>query len=398
MNQSNAVAKNTVAKNAVVLGGGYAGTLAANRLRRNADVAVTLVNPRPSFVERFRLHELAAGSGDATRDYATVLRDDVRVVVDTAVRIDAAARSVELASGDALSYDYLVYAVGSTSAVSDAVPGAAQFAFPVGEFEQARRLRTELDELRPNAPICVVGGGLTSIETASELAGQRRAGVVTLVCGGVLGPSVGERARGSLRRQLTGLGVTVLEGSTVAGVCADHVRLGNGRELPSAVTIWTAGFAVPDLATRSGLSTDALGRLRTDETLTSIDDPRIIAAGDSAAPSGRPLRMSCQAALPLGAQAANTVLSRIAGSEPAPVDQAFTGQCISLGRHGGTIQISHRDDTTRRLYVGGRAAALVKELVCKATVSFIAREARKPGSYLWLKGGTRPADSAVAVR
>ena len=101
------------------------------------------------------------------------------------------------------------------------------------------------------------------------------------------------------------------------------------------MTIWTAGFGVPDLATRSGLTTDAIGRLLTDETLTSVDDPYIVAAGDAAAPSDSPLRMSCQAAIPLGAQAANTVLSRIAGTEPAVVNQAFTGQCISLGRNGG---------------------------------------------------------------
>src|SRR3546814_6100518 len=44
-------------------------------------------------------------------------------------------------------------------------------------------------------------------------------------------------------------------------------------------------FGVPDLAGRSGLSTDALGRLLTDETLTSVDDARIVAAGDSAARS-----------------------------------------------------------------------------------------------------------------
>ena len=97
----------------------------------------------------------------------------------------------------------------------------------------------------------------------------------------------------------------------------DAVVLSDGAVLPSAATVWTAGFGVPDLAARSGLRTDALGRLLTDETLTSIDDERVVAAGDAAAPSGQPLRMSCQAAGPLGAQAANTVLSRIAGDTPA---------------------------------------------------------------------------------
>jgi 2-polyprenyl-6-methoxyphenol hydroxylase-like FAD-dependent oxidoreductase len=38
----------------VVIGGGYAGVLAANRLTQRDDVTVTLVNPRPAFVERLR--------------------------------------------------------------------------------------------------------------------------------------------------------------------------------------------------------------------------------------------------------------------------------------------------------------------------------------------------------
>jgi NADH dehydrogenase len=383
--------------NVVVIGGGYAGAVAANRLRANPDVAVTLVNPRRQFVERIRLHQLVAGAGTATRDYAGIVGQHVRILVDTAVRIDPAAQSIELASGDTLAYDYLIYAVGSTTAVSASVPGAAEFGYSVGELERAQRLRAELKNRHPDAPICVVGGGLTGIEAAAELAAQRRSGTVTLVCGGALGPSVSAPARGSLRRQLTRLGVRVLEEATVAAVGADHVRLGDGRELCSAVTIWCTGFRAPDLAARSGLRTDAAGRLRTDETLTSIDDPRIIAAGDAAAPSGRPLRMSCQAALPLGAQAADTVLSRVTGTEPAAIDQGFTGQCISLGRHGGTIHIARRDDSPRRLYVGGRTAALVKELVCRGTVTFLAREARKPGSLRWRKGSGQPGAGQPAV-
>src|SRR5262249_22424352 len=157
-------------------------------------------------------------------------------------------------------------------------------------------------------------------------------------------------------------------GASVTAVTRHTVFLADGRDLPSEATIWTAGFGVPELATSSGLSTDAMGRLLTDETLTSVDDPRIVAAGDAAAPSNVPMRMSCQAAIPLGAQAADTVLSRIAGDEPAAVNQAFVGQCISLGRKGGLIQLARTDDTAIPLYVGGRTAARIKETVCKSTV------------------------------
>src|SRR3712207_448320 len=111
----------------LVLGGGYAGVMAANRLTARPDVAVTLVNPRPQFVERIRLHQLVGGSDDAVEPFEDVLAPAVRVVVDEATGIDAPNRQVTLGRGDVLRYDYLVYAVGSRPPVPD-VPGAAEHA------------------------------------------------------------------------------------------------------------------------------------------------------------------------------------------------------------------------------------------------------------------------------
>jgi NADH dehydrogenase len=373
----------------VVIGGGYAGVLAANRLMQRDDVTVTLINPRRRFVERIRLHQHVGGSYDAAVDYREILADGVRLVVDTVTRIDAAERSVALATGGGVGYDYLIYAVGSGSTYHG-VPGAAEFAYPVASLEAAQRLRSILDVAPASAAVTVVGAGPQGIETAAELAEAGR--TVTLVCGGVLGPYLHPRGRRSVAGRLAKLGLTVVEGpdTKVTAVTHDAVQLGDGRELPSAVTIWTAGFVVPDLAGRSGLSTDALGRLLTDETLTSVDDVRIVAAGDSAAPSDLPFRMSCQAAEQLGPQAAETVLSRIAGAQPAPVSVGFLGQCISLGRRAGIFQFAHSNDAAIRLHLGGRPGATLKEYICKITVKQLAKEARTPGSrYQWVKDDKR---------
>src|SRR5918994_4070237 len=137
---------------AVVIGGGYAGVMAANRLTQRDDVAVTLINPRPAFVERIRLHQLVGGSHDAVVDYRDVLAEGIGLVVDTVTRIDAAERSVTLATGGTVGYDYLIYAVGSGSA-DPGVPGAAKFAHPIATFEEARRLRSVLDAAPATAPV-----------------------------------------------------------------------------------------------------------------------------------------------------------------------------------------------------------------------------------------------------
>ena len=369
----------------VVIGGGYAGTLAANHLRMRDGVDITLVNPRPDFVERVRLHQFVAGTDDATIDYGTLLGEGIHLVVDSALRIDTAARAVQLVSGRTLQYDYVIYAVGSTAAIPSSVPGAAEFAYPIAEFEVARRLRARLDELPVDAPITVVGGGLTGIETAAELAEQGRK--VTLVCGGTLVPSWSSPGRRYAAKWLSRHGVTVRETDAVTEVRRDAIVVADGTTHSSALTIWATGFGVPELAAASGLRTDSLGRLLTDETLTSVDDDRVIAAGDAAAPSGQPLRMSCQAAGPLGAQAANTVLSHIAGTEPAAINQALTGSCVSLGRHAAMRQLARKDDTVVNVYIGGRLGAAIKEKTCKLAVSRIRREAREPGSWAWIKGG-----------
>jgi NADH dehydrogenase len=380
----------------VVIGGGYSGTIAANHLRMRDDVEITLVNPRPTFVERIRLHQHAAGTYHATVDYGSLLGDGVRLVVDNATRIDTETRTVQLASRRVLDYDYLVYAVGSTGVTPDSVPGAAEFAYPVAELEHSQRLRAAIDELPPHAWITVVGAGLTGTETAAELAEQGRK--VTLVCGGRLTPAYREPARLSVAKWLAKHHVTVLETEVVVEVRPDAVVFADGAVRPSALTVWTGGFGVPELAAASGLHTDALGRLLTDETLTSVDDDRIVAAGDAAAPSGRPLRMCCAAAQPLGAQAADTVLSRIAGAPPAVLAVPFAGSSLSLGRRAAVGQVTRVDDTPVNFHIAGRLAASVKEAGARATLWMIRREARKPGSFPSFKRlGTRPEHPVFEV-
>ncbi|WP_433005499.1 NAD(P)/FAD-dependent oxidoreductase [Kribbella sp. CA-294648] len=366
----------------VVVGGGYAGVMAANRVSQRDDVTVTVINPRQVFVPRLRLHQLVGGTHDAVVNYQEVLAESVELLVGNVAHIDATGRTVTLADGGRIGFDYLIYAVGSHSG-GPQVPGAAEFAYPVATLEAAQRLRSVLLDTPVTAAVTVVGGGPVGIETAAELAEQGRS--VRLVCGGVVGPYLHPSARRTARKYLTELGVEVIEGPelSVTAVRSGTVELGDDRTLASQVTIWAAGFGVPDLAERSGLRTDTAGRLLTDETLTSIDSTRIIAAGDASAPSDLPFRMSAYIAGCLGAHAADTVLARIADEQPAPIDLAFQAMCFSFGRGAGIFQLLHKDDTAKRLYFTGFMGRKLKEYSCAASVKHLVTEAHKPGSHHW---------------
>ena len=378
----------------VVIGGGYAGTVAPNRMSRKA--AVTVINPRPHFVQRPRLHQFAVGNHHASGDYRTLLAKGVELLVDTATRIEPGTRSVHLASGGTVGYDYLVYAVGSTATRRSTVPGVGEFAFPVAEFEHAERLHHALSKLDPDGIVTVVGAGLTGLETAGELAEQEHR--VRLVCSDVIGPALSEKARSATYRRLADLRVEIIEQARVARVGPAGFTLADNTDLESAITVWTAGFGVPELARTSGFSTDELGRLLTDETLTSIDDDRVLSAGDCAARSGDPVRMACQSAVPMGLAAADTVLSRIAGEEPANLDFGFNGVGVSLGRRVGVVQFHERDDTPKDRTYAGRIASSIKDLGLKAAMAGLRVEALRPGTLGFLKGGRHPSSAATALR
>ena len=106
----------------VIIGAGYAGVMAANRLAGSKQLpeslAVTIVNPVADFIERIRLHEVAAGSrASAAVPMRSVLNQRADVIADSVLKIDPINRQVYFSSGRApLSYDALLYSVGSTQA------------------------------------------------------------------------------------------------------------------------------------------------------------------------------------------------------------------------------------------------------------------------------------------
>jgi NADH dehydrogenase FAD-containing subunit len=201
----------------------------------------------------------------------------------------------------------------------------------------------------------------------------------------VLCPYLHPKTRRRFAKRLAKLGVNVIAGpgATVTAVSRHAVQLQDGRELTSDVTIWTAGFSVPDLARRSGLSTDDTGRLLTDETLTSVDSDRILAAGDSASPSGVPFRASCATARPLGAYAADTILARLENRKPKEVNIGTGFQCFALGRNTAIVQLASMHDVAIPLSIRGPLAQKIKSSSYGLLTEELGKEARDPGSFNW---------------
>ncbi|MEU2618565.1 FAD-dependent oxidoreductase [Streptomyces sp. NPDC007157] len=366
----------------VVLGAGYSGAIAAGRLARRLhreDVAITLVNAEPDFVERIRMHQLATGQDLRARPFAEMFAGtgvELRLARVTAV--DADRRTVTTVdAGEAtevLEYDTLVYALGS--AWNDqGVPGTAGHAHQIATRPGALRLRERLAALPAGEPVLVVGGGLTGLEAVTEIAEARPDLAVSLAARGALGDWLSAKGRRHLRKVLDGLGVTVHEHTAVTAVAADRVTTAEGGTIPAAVTVWTTGFAVHPIARASTLEVTGSGRIVVDGTMRSVSHPDVYAVGDAAlatGPGDKPLRMSCASGAPMAWQAADALAARLTGGKLPKVPLRYYNQCISLGRGQGLIQYVTADDRAVRAALTGRTAALYKELVCKGAAWAVA--------------------------
>ncbi|NKE10680.1 MULTISPECIES: NAD(P)/FAD-dependent oxidoreductase [Kocuria] len=340
----------------IIVGAGYAGITAANRLAARGH-QVVLVNGRPDFVERIRLHELAAGSArGVTRPLSAMVGRGVDVVIERATALYPDRMEIELASGRVEAADHIILATGSD------VGGG------VRTLESAREARGRIARLGPGSHVQVAGAGPTGVEVAAELAEARPDLHVGLNDPSGVLPSLPSRHRAGVEATLTRLGVSV-----TGAVAGEDV----------AYEIDCTGFSAAGLAGEAGLQTDGLGRVLVTPTLQVVGHPRVWAVGDCAAVEGQPwLRMSCAAATPMGAHVADGIHRSESGLSPAPLDIGFAALCMSLGRHDGLVAGVDRRDAPQSFVVRGRVAASVKEAICRLA----ARAPRWTRGRFWLRG------------
>ncbi|WP_327245318.1 NAD(P)/FAD-dependent oxidoreductase [Streptomyces sp. NBC_01320] len=358
----------------IVLGAGYTGAIAAGRLAkrlRRQDVAITLVNAEPDFVERVRMHQLAVGQDLKPRPFSEMFAGtgvELKLAKVTGVDVGRKTVAVIDANGaEELEYDSLVYALGS-GWNTQGVPGTAEHAHEITGRPGALRLRERLAGLDAGQTVVVVGGGLTGLEAATEIAEARPDLDIALAARGGLGDWLAPKGRRHLRKVFDKLGITVHEHTAVTGVEADRVTTADGTSVPAAVTVWTTGFAVHPIAKATALEVTGTGQIVVDGTMRSVSHPDVYAIGDAAmamGPGDKPLRMSCASGTPTAWQAADAIAARLTGGKLPNAPVRYFNQCISLGRREGVIQYVTADDRAVRAALTGRLAAVYKELVCK---------------------------------
>ncbi len=381
----------------LVLGAGIAGLLFTLRLAGKVareSVQITLVDEADTFTVRPRLHEFATNQRIFSRPFPHILRKtQVQFFQGRVTSLDPSQHRVTVQDQQQqheLTYDYLVYALGSMTD-RQSVPGVAQYAYSLsarGPFS-ASALRERLPEIGARGgQVVVCGGGATGIETAAQVASVYPQIKVSLVTEGSLALFWNKSVADAIRRRLVSLGVEIVDQSTVRTVRAQSVVLDQGRELACDLCIWAAGFVVQPQAREAGLAVNERDQILVDPFLRSVSHPQIYAIGDAASPVEYPgvshVRMSAFTASIMGAHGADCLSAILVGKTPKPLSFAYLAQAIALGRRHAIFFTLAPDDRPRPPYITGWLGSLTREAVVNFVVTATLAQRRFPGLFTWL--------------
>jgi NADH dehydrogenase len=373
----------------LVLGAGFAGLWSAVSAARaldefgigRDDVQVTVVN-------RDAWHAIRVRNYEADLSRVRVALDDVlepigveRITGDVA-GIDLANRKVTYAMRGRrhlLDYDRLVFALGS-QLVRPEIPGLAEYAFDVDTYRGGVRLNSHIDALPELPPslgqftALVVGGGLTGIETATELPGKFRTALARADRAAVaphviladhrplIGSDMGEEASRVIDEALASLGVETRIGVAVSTIDATGATLSTGEKIPTGTIVWCTGIRANPLTDLFPVKRDRFGRIPVDRFMKVDGIKDIFAAGDVAytvVDDQHASVMSCQHARPMGRFAGHNAVCDLLGRSMLPLRIDWYVTCLDLGPWGAV----YTEGWDRHVVATGAAAKRTKEII-----------------------------------
>jgi NADH dehydrogenase len=356
----------------LILGGGFAGVGAAQKLR-DADADVVLVDRHDYHTFQPLLYQLASGLLETTA-VGHSLRDLVEGQENTTVHqaavaaVDLDAREARFDGLDPIAYDYLVFSLGAEVNFFG-TGGAAEHAFPMYTLPHAVRLKDHLLErweagdrdpsLRGDGAlnVVVVGGGPTGVETAGALAELYRANfahdypsvsdeesrVILVEAGPELFSMFKPKLREYATKALTDRSVEVKTGAMVESVSPTRVRLKSGEELQAHTLVWGAGLQGNALVHGLGIELARGNRVDVGPDLTVPGRPEVFVVGDAAAivdeKTQQVLPQLGSVALQSGEHAGETIARRTAGKKTKPFAYKDKGTMATIGRGAAVVQM-----------------------------------------------------------
>ena len=283
--------------NVVVVGAGYAGTGTVKSFEDEIDegeAELTWISEHDYHLVLHETHRVIRNP--AVESKVAIPVDEIKspstnFIRDRVTDIDTDERRLELRDGEPVDYDYLLMAVGSSTAFFG-IDGLEEHALTLKSLDDAREIHEAIraagEEATQSEPaqVLVGGAGLSGIQIAGEIAGYRddtHAPIDIKLIEGLdeIFPGNDPEVQGALKKRLLDRDIEIFTGDFISEVDDDSVYLGE-ESMPYDVLVWAGGITGREPAANSDLAKDERSNRFHAESNFQTSDDRVFAIGDTA--------------------------------------------------------------------------------------------------------------------
>ncbi|MDR9418287.1 NAD(P)/FAD-dependent oxidoreductase [Gracilimonas sp.] len=300
-----------MAKNLVIIGGGFAGISVAKKLS-SSGFNITIIDKTNHHLFQPLLYQVATAAlspGDIAMPIRAIFskQKNVEVVLGEVTEVNKDSNRVILKNGSSFPFHYLIVAVGAQynyfgndewkehapglKSLSDALEIRERILLSLEKAEQI----IDPQKREKFLTYVVIGGGPTGVEMAGSIAEIAKRSMmrdfrnikpdetkIYLVeaADGILN-GFDEPLPEKGLKTLEEMGVEVILNSPVQDIKENGVQI-EGRFIETPNIIWGAGVAASPLIKSLGVKTDRMGRAIVEPDLSIAGHPNIFVAGDAA--------------------------------------------------------------------------------------------------------------------
>jgi NADH dehydrogenase len=335
-------------KRIVIVGAGFGGVAAARALK-HCDADVVLIDRRNHHIFQPLLYQVATAVL-APSEIAAPIRQlaekqkNVSVMLGEVTRLDMASRSIEASCPGVgirkMDFDYLIIATGMQPSYfghdefAKYAPGLKNLgdaeiirAKILSAYELADATDDESERARQMTFI-LVGAGPTGVELAASMAqlatvtlrGEFRridpgkSSIILIEGGKRILSTFAENLANRAARRLERLNVKIITGARVEKV-DDNGVVADGKRIPCATVLWTAGVAPSPVVKLLETKTDRAGRVLVGPFMNVPDVSGVFVVGDASSVmrNSRPVPGVAQAAIQQGRYVGRLIAQELKG-------------------------------------------------------------------------------------
>lgn len=350
-----------------IIGGGYGGLRALDRLAKDESFYITLIDQNPYHYMQAEVYEFIANKVDMSAmmiDLPSFCESykNIHFHCEKVLDIDTDESYVNTASSS-IKYDYLIIATGSRTYFPDFIKGLREYSHGIKtlpmalhfkqQFEKALYNRIESQKMGCEVEpfnIVIGGAGLSGVEIAAEMAAYANSFYQNgnFGCRGIdiylidayesilygLDPYLIEKSH----KRLEKLGVHIWHNNRIKEVLPNKIILDDDRELEFEFMIFTGGICASSLTKKLPFELNAKSHILIEADLSIKNHPHIFAIGDVAYiadKNSRPYPPTAQLAERSGEHAAAMIKADIAKTARFNFSFKNDGILIALGGEYG---------------------------------------------------------------